>query len=172
MTDNYNISKEWLDLAFKNIEKVIKFYKIEEYAATVFRIQLSIEQLLKSLIFLLGLKFRKTREPSKILDSIEKDEKIKIEKKYLNKIKKIAKIANNIEQLGTATRYGEIIDGKLVTPEERYNKKEALIFLNDLGEILIKLIELLENLYSFKNQIDLINKHLNEIKELISDEQK
>ncbi len=84
MTNNYNRFKEWLGLASNNIDKVIKFYKINEYSACVFRIQLSTEQLQKGLIFLLGLQFRKTHEPSKILEAIENNSSIQIEKKNLS----------------------------------------------------------------------------------------
>ncbi|TFG23092.1 MAG: HEPN domain-containing protein [Promethearchaeota archaeon] len=170
MADNLNTTKEWLELAFKNRQKVIKFYKIEEFAATVFRIQLSIEQLQKSLVFLIGLKFRKTHEPSKILDLIEKDENIQIEQKYINKIKKIAKISKDIEEQGTATRYGEIIDGKLVSPDNRYNKSESLKYMKDLMKILVILNDLLESIPDFKIPIQSITKYISEIKELIIDE--
>lgn len=85
MTNNYNRFKEWLDLASNNIDKVIKFYKINEYSACVFRIQLSTEQLQKALIFLLGLQFRKTHKPSKILEAIENNSNIQIKKKTLTR---------------------------------------------------------------------------------------
>jgi len=44
----------------------------------IFRIQLSMEQLQKALLVLLGLQFRKTHEPSKRLESIESNEHIEI----------------------------------------------------------------------------------------------
>ncbi|GAG22880.1 unnamed protein product [marine sediment metagenome] len=43
MTTNYKRTKDWLSLAFNNLNRVIKFYEINEFAAYVFRIQLSTE---------------------------------------------------------------------------------------------------------------------------------
>ncbi len=68
MADNHKRTKEWLSLSLKNVTRVMGNYKTRDYPFCVFMTQLSIEQLQKSLIFFLGLQFRKTHEPSKILE--------------------------------------------------------------------------------------------------------
>ena len=166
MTDNHKRSKEWLSLAFNNIERVIRNFKDNDYVACVFRIQLSIEQLQKAIIFLLGLQFRKIHEPSKILESVEFNNNIQIEKKNLDQIKLIAELAKNIEEEGTDTRYGRIIDDKLISPEDKYDKTEASKFLNDLKEILIILKDLLKNISNFEKEVEKIIEYIKGIKEL------
>ena len=120
MTDNYKRTKEWLNLAFTNIDRVLTSFKQRDYSICIYFIQLSIEQLQKSLIFLLGLQFRKTREPSKILESIKTNKNMQIEPEKLEKIIKIASISKKIESEGPATRYGEIIDCELLAPKIEY----------------------------------------------------
>jgi HEPN domain-containing protein len=166
LTDNHKRSKEWLSLAFNNIERVIRNFKDNDYVACVFRIQLSIEQLQKAIIFLLGLQFRKIHEPSKILESVEFNNNIQIEKKNLDQIKLIAELAKNIEEEGTDTRYGRIIDDKLISPEDKYDKTEASKFLNDLKEILIILKDLLKNISNFEKEVEKIIEYIKGIKEL------
>ncbi|MBD3256486.1 MAG: hypothetical protein GF383_15430 [Candidatus Lokiarchaeota archaeon] len=45
MTDNYKRTKEWIELAFQNIDRVIRNYKQKDYPICVFCIQLAVEQL-------------------------------------------------------------------------------------------------------------------------------
>ena len=153
MTNNYKRTKEWLDLAFKNIERVLKYYKDNDYADTVFKIQLSIEQLQKALIFLLGMQFRKTHDPSEILETIEYNNSIKIEKKKIEQIKKIAALAKDIEGEGATTRYGIIKNDELITPEDKYDNIIVNKFLNDLKDVLINIYELLKEIPDLEHEL-------------------
>ena len=166
LTTNYERTKEWLDLAFDNLDKVVKFYKINEFAACVFRIQLSTEQLQKALIVLLGLQFRKTHEPSKILELIEFNEHIKIEKKVLEKIKRIAVISKKIEEEGTATRYGIIVDNKLISPDEKYDKTKTDECLDDLKRVLIFFKDLFKENPDLKPELTRLSEFITKIREL------
>lgn len=166
MSTNYKRSKEWLSLAFNNLDKVIKFYEINEFAACVFRIQLSTEQLQKALLVLLGLQFRKTHEPSKILESIESNEHIEIEEKFLEMIKKIADLSKNIEDEGTVTRYGIIVDGVLISPEEKYDKAKTDEWLDDLEKILIIFKDLFEEKPDFEVELTTLSEFIVKIEEL------
>lgn len=167
MTTNYEKTKEWLDLAFKNIERVIRNYKINDYSECVFKIQLSIEQLQKALILLLGFKFRKIHNPSIILESIETNKNIKIEKEILEKIKNVAALAKGIEGEGPSTRYGIIKEGKLITPEEKYDKLEAIKYLKDLEKIMINIKALINELPNLKQEIILLSNFIKECNDLI-----
>lgn len=169
MTDNYKRTKEWLSLAFNNIERVIRNYTISDYSECVFKIQLSIEQLQKALIFLLGFQFHKIHDPSRILESIENNNNIKIEKEILDRIKKVASLAKNIEGEGTATRYGIIEEGKLIAPEEKYDKLEADKYLRDLKEILINLKEIFKEIPNLVHDITSITKFIKECKDLMKE---
>jgi len=166
LSTNYKRSKEWLSLAFNNLDKVIKFYEINEFAACVFRIQLSTEQLQKALIVLLGLQFRKTHEPSKILESIESNEHIEIEEKFLEMIKKIADLSKSIEDEGTVTRYGIIVDGVLISPEEKYDKAKTDERLDDLEKILIIFKDLFEENPDFEVELTTLSEFIVKIEEL------
>ncbi len=170
MTNNYEKTKEWLGLAFKNIERVIRNYTINDYSECVFKIQLSVEQLQKALILLLGFKFRKIHNPSIILESIETDGNIKIEKKILENIKKVAALAKEIEGEGISTQYGIIKEGKLITPEEKYDKSEAIKYLKDLKEILINVKALIKGLPNLKQEIIFLSKFINECIDLIEND--
>lgn len=167
MTTNYEKTKEWLGLAFNNIERVIRNYKINDYSECVFKIQLSIEQLQKALILLLGFKFRKIHNPSIILESIENNKNIKIEKEILENIKKVAALAKGIEGEGVTTRYGIMKEGKLITPEEKYDKLEAIKYLKDLKEILKHMKTLIKGLPNLEQEIILLSKHINDCNDLI-----
>jgi len=166
LSTNYKRTKEWLSLAFNNLDKVIKFYEINEFAACVFRIQLSTEQLQKALIVLLGLQFRKTHELSKILESIESNEHIEIEEKFLEMIKKIADLSKNIEDEGTVTRYGIIVDGKLISPEEKYDKAKTDEWLDDLEKILIIFKDLFEENPDFEVELTTLSEFIVKKEEL------
>ncbi len=169
MTNNYVKTKEWLSLAFNNLERVIRNYKISDYSECVFKIQLSIEQLQKALIFLLGLQFRKIHDPSRILESIENNNNIIIEKEILDRIKHVASLAKGIEGEGTGTRYGTIDEGKLISPEDKYDKLEADRYLKDLKEILINLKEILKEIPILEQDIRLISKFIKECKDLMKE---
>lgn len=169
LTDNYKRTKEWLSLAFNNIERVIRNYKINDYSECVFKIQLSIKQLQKALIFLLGFQFHKIHDPSRILESIENNNNIKIEKEILDRIKKVASLAKDIEGEGTATRYGIIEEGKLITPEDKYDKLEADKYLRGLKEILINLKEIFKEIPILVHDITLITKFIKECKDLMKE---
>ena len=166
MTTNYKGTKEWLGLALNNLNKVIKFYEINEFAACVFRIQLSTEQLQKALVILLGLQFRKTHEPSRILESIEFNEHIKIEEKVLERIKRIAVLSKNIEEEGTATRYGIIVDNKLISPDEKYDKVKTDEYLDDLKKILIIFKDLFKENPDLEPELTTLSEFITKIEEL------
>jgi len=161
--ENYKRAKEWLKLSFNNVEKVIAFYKIQEYDACVFRIQLSIEQLQKSLLFLLGFQVRKSHESSKILNSLIYENKIqKIEKEIAEKIKKLTQVAKIIEKEETSTRYGIIKNNKLIPPTKLYDKTRTKEFLDVFYNFLILFQEILgvysQLSYSIQSLNDLIDK--------------
>jgi len=167
LTDNHERTKEWLKLAFNNIERTLRNYKEKDYPFSVFLIQMSIEQLLKALIFLLGLQFKKTHEPSKILDSVKWSQINQIDEKIVRQIKKIASLAKEIESEGTSTRYGEIIDGKLILPEDKYSKTEANKYLKDLSEILKIFNKLLTSILYFELESKKIIEFIEKINNLI-----
>lgn len=167
MTSNHENSRDWLRLAFLNIDRALRNYKINDFAACVFRIQLSIEQLQKALVFLFGMQFRKTHEPSEILSSIEPDKNAQIDDKIRVQVEKITKLAKNIEDEGTATRYGIIEKNKLIsTPEDRFKKPEAENYLNDLKEILMALHKTLENLPNFEKELEKLSYYTKELEDL------
>ena len=166
MTTNYKRTKEWLDLAFDNIKTLISNYKISEYSTCVYKIQLSIEQLQKALLYLFGLQFRKTHEPSKILRTLSNNNNIQIEEENIKQIKNIVALAEIIEREGTATRYGIIRDEKLISPNELYNKAKTDEFLKNLKEILSILIELFKENPDFKVELTTLSEFIIKIEEL------
>ena len=166
MTTNYNRTKEWLDLAFDNIETLISNYKISEYSTCVYKIQLSIEQLQKALLYLFGLQFRKTHEPSKILRSFLNNKNIQIENENIKQIKNIVDLAEIIEREGTATRYGILKDGKLISPKKIYNKVKTDEFLKNLKKILSIIIELFKENPDLEPELKTLSEFITKIKEL------
>ncbi len=167
--NNYINTKEWLKLAYNNIERVIRNFKISDYSECVFKIQLSIEQLQKALLILLGLQFRKIHDPSRILESFVNNNNTEIEKEMLDRIKNIAFLAKDIEGEGTTTRYGIIDGGKLISPEEKYDKSEANKYLKDLKEILINLKELIKEIPNLEQEMIFLSKFIEECKDLMKE---
>jgi HEPN domain-containing protein len=167
---NYQRTKEWFKLASNNIERVIRNYLSNDYADCIFRIQLSIEELQKALIFLLGMQFKKTHYPSKILQSVETNRTPNIERNKIQKIHQIANIAKKIENEETKTRYGVIKNGKLITPEDQYVKRDAIHYLEDLSKILEKIIVLLSEFKEFDKSIKDLKKYKKDISQLIENE--
>ena len=166
MTTNYKRTKEWLDLAFDNLKTLISNYKISEYSTCVYKIQLSIEQLQKALLYLFGLQFRKTHEPSKILRSLINNKNTQIEKEDIKRIKNIVNLAEIIESEGAATRYGIIRDEKLISPKELYNKVKTDEFLKNLKDILSILIELLKEKPDLEPELTILSEFITKIEEL------
>lgn len=118
------------------------------------------------MIFLLGLQFRKTQEPSKILEAIKNNSSIQIEKKNLNQIKKLTTIAREIEKEETATRYGIVIDGKLISPDDYYDKDKTDNFIKKIKEIIIIFRELLKEIPDLEQEIKNLQKFIKKIEEL------
>ena len=168
MVINHTKTKEWFNLAFNNLDRVIRNYKLRDYADCVFRIHLSTEQLQKSLLFLLGLQFRKTHEPSVIIESFLLKQDIDIEEDINKKLLKIAKLARTIEQEETKTRYGSIRKGKLIKPEEEYDKNRTDVFLKLLIEIMAKIMGLLKNLKDFNEECVEVQKYKNSIETVMN----
>jgi HEPN domain-containing protein len=136
MTTNYEATKQWLKLVYNNFDRIIRNFIVDDYAATMFRIQLSVEQLQKSLLFSLGIQFRKTHEPSRILDSILNDENYKLDENVSENLEKLSFLAKRIEKEETATRYEIKKEGKIITPEEYYDRGKIIAFLGNLEEII------------------------------------
>jgi len=162
--ENYKRSKEWLELSFNNIKKVCTFYKIQEYDACVFRIQLAIEQLQKSLLFLFGFQPRKSHEPSKILDSLIYNDQIQANRDVIKKTKELSSFAKIIEKEETSTRYGLIRNERLIPPQTLYDKSKAKEFLNVLSNFLIIFKDILINFSEFKKQIVVLEEYINKLK--------
>jgi HEPN domain-containing protein len=166
---NYKRTKEWLNLAFNNLEKVVKFFKISEYDACVFRIQLSMEQLQKALIFLFGVQIRKTHEASKILDSLIYNKKLEMEEEIIIKLKELSKLAKPIEKETTMTRYGVIRDEKLIPPEKLYKKSNTKDFIAKMIKFLTLYRDLLNNLSELSRHVEILDEYIGKIKNLIGD---
>jgi HEPN domain-containing protein len=105
LTSNYDSTKQWFQLAYNNIKRVIRNYKQKDYADTIFRIQLSVEQLQKGLLIFLGFQFKKSHEPSKIIDSILMKTDVNLDDKIKRNLKDISLYAKEIEKEVTFTRY-------------------------------------------------------------------
>ncbi|MEM3563320.1 MAG: HEPN domain-containing protein [Candidatus Jordarchaeaceae archaeon] len=56
----------WILMAISDLERVIRNFESEDFAAAVFRAQTSAERLSKGLIFLFGLQFKKTHKPQQL----------------------------------------------------------------------------------------------------------
>jgi HEPN domain-containing protein len=166
---NYQRTKEWLNLAFNNLKRVIRNYDLDDYAGCIFRIQLSIEQFQKSLIFLLGIQFKKIHEPSKILKSLAPNKINQIGKARGTKIYRVADLAEDIENEQTKTRNDIIKQGKLITPEERYDKTDSIRFIGDLVEIIEILIDLYHDFEDFDNEIIEFNKYYKKLNNYIKE---
>ena len=167
MTTNYHRTKEWFELSLNNLNRVIRNYEFKDYADCVFRIQLTIEQLQKSLVFLLGLQFRKTHFVSKILENIDDYENLNLNEKVSKQIKEIAELSKILEEEHTKTRYGIIEDNKLITPEDTYNKEKTIEFLIILIKIIDKVVTLLEPLPELENLNSELKKNVQKIKDFI-----
>ena len=153
-------------MAHKNLERVITYYQLNDYAATVFRIQLSVEQLQKCLLLFLGIQFRKTHEPSKILDSLIYNEVMKLSKDLSKKLKQISMIAKKIEQQETITRNGVKKNDELITPEEYYTKEKTLSFIDNLQDIILILVSLFESIPELKGDVEQFVKYMKQMEEL------
>ena len=105
------------------------------------------------------------KEP--LLDSIVNNNSLEIDIEILDKIKEVAFLAKNIEGEGTTTRYGTIEEGKLISPEDKYDKLEADKFLKDLKEILINLKEIFKETSNLKQDLPLFTKFIKECEDLL-----
>ncbi len=168
MVINYKKTKDWFKLAFNNLDRVIRNYKVKDYADCVFRIQLSIEQLQKALLFLLGLQFKKTYEPSIIIESFLSSENSNIEEDKRNSLLNIANLAKDLEQEETKTRYGIMKGENLIPPEEEYDIIKTKVYLKNVIEILIEILELLKNLQEFNVERKKLRYFKNMIKKVIN----
>lgn len=164
--ENYKRIKEWIILSFNNIEKVCTFYEIQKYDACVFRIQLAVVQLQKSLLFLFGFQPRKSHEPSKILDSLIFKNQIQANKDIIKKLKDLSRLAKITEKEETSTRYDLIKDERLIPPQILYDKSKAKEFLNVLSSFLIIYRDILINFSEFKKQIEVLEEYINKFKNI------
>lgn len=157
-------------MAHSNLNRVINFYQEGDYAATVFRVQLSVEQLQKALLLFLGIQFKKTHEPSRIIDSLIYDSQIDFNDEMVDKLQEMTFYAKKIEKEETATRYGIKKDGILLMPEEYYDKEKTKYFLDVLTKIIKNIISFFKNVSDLNEQYDLIHIDLKKIRKLLEDE--
>jgi HEPN domain-containing protein len=133
------------------LDRVIRNYEVEDYADCVFLIQLLIEPIQKSILFLIGLQFRKTHEPSIIIERYVLSQNNTIEENIKNSLLKIANLAKDVEQEETKTGYGVVGDERLITPEEEYDINKTKIYSKNLKGILREILKLLEDLEGFQD---------------------
>ena len=133
---------------------MLSFYAQEDYAATVFRIQLSVEQLQKSVLLFLGIQFRKTHEPSRVIDSVIYDSDVELDEEIVENLKNLSRIAKIIEKEETTTRYGIERDDEIIPPEEIYDKKKTRHFLKSLIDILCIVASLIEEFPSLEKPFE------------------
>ncbi|MFB0559685.1 MAG: HEPN domain-containing protein [Candidatus Lokiarchaeia archaeon] len=129
-------------MAISDLERVTRKFESEDYAATVYRAQVAAERLCKGIIFLIGLQFKKTHEPTVIIKNFLDEETLEeAQKELLSEIITKAKI---LEEQGTIPRYGIETPTTILRPEEVYDRKKTLDIIratNDLVETFIRLLE-------------------------------
>lgn len=173
MTTNYEKTKQWLKLLYNNLERTVRNFKLEDYADTAFRIQLATEQLQKALLDFLGIQFRRTHEPSRIIDSIIYEKQysnIKLEEPILEKLKEISFFAKKLEKEKSFTRYGVIKEDELITPTEYYSKEKVLKFLTYICKIIRIIIDFFEKILELNREVIILKEYLNQIIELIKND--
>ncbi|TFF88873.1 MAG: HEPN domain-containing protein [Promethearchaeota archaeon] len=157
-------------MAHNNIERVINYYQQGDYAATVFRIQLSVEQLQKAVLLFLGIQFRKTHEPSRIIDAIIYDSDFELEEELLEILKKMSFFAKKIEKEQTATRYGIKKNGMIIPPEDFYDKSKTIEFIDVLIEIISIIIFIFIDVPDLKQESNRLKQNMKKIEDLVKNE--
>ncbi|GAB4320096.1 MAG: hypothetical protein Kow0069_23920 [Promethearchaeota archaeon] len=145
MTSNHDRARDWLAFSFENMATALKLFETEQYPACVFRIQLSVE----SLVFLCGMQFKKTHELSRLLDSFPSSSEQSLEPEVAGKIRQISTLAKQVEGVGTASRYGAEVNGRLVLPSELFDEKSAREFFAVTSKITGLTAALLEGVEGF-----------------------
>jgi HEPN domain-containing protein len=129
-------------MAISDLKRIARDFESEDFAAAVFRAQIAAERLCKAIIFLMGLQFKKTHEPTTIIkDLLEEKTLDEEQRKLLSEIISKAKI---LEDQGTLPRYGLETASNITRPEEIYNRKKALELIHvtyDLVDVFIKFLE-------------------------------
>ncbi|OLS15351.1 MAG: hypothetical protein RBG13Loki_1025 [Promethearchaeota archaeon CR_4] len=141
---NFTDAKNWFQMALADIERINRSYNANDFADCAYRIQFCGEKIIKGVILLYGLQFKKLHEVSTILYN-EILSKLSLDTTEYQILENIASNARFIETLSTSPLYGIIEGGKFTSPEEIYDKtaiNEYIVHL--LAEIdgLITLFEL------------------------------
>lgn len=147
MGTNFERARVWILMAISDLERVIRNFESEDFAAAVFRAQTSAERLSKGLIFLFGLQFKKTYKPTAIIKKVLGERQLtETQKKLVSQIISKAKI---LEEQGTIPRYGVETPTTILRPEELYDKNKTLELIrvaSELVDVYIRLLEL-QNLF-------------------------
>ncbi len=146
-------------MALADVNRIVRGYSAKDFADCAYRIQFCSEKVLKGIIFLYGLQFKKLHEVSTILyNEILLNPALDTEEHKI--LEDIAKNARAIETLSTSPRYGIVDAGKFTPPEDLYdltNIKEYIIYLLNEIDALIHLLELKDQKIWKKSKEDFEN---------------
>lgn len=141
MTTNHDRAREWLRMALRDFERAERSFMNGDYPDSIFRAQFASEKACKSLIFLLGLEFKKIHEPTEILARSLDERKLELE--ISNIISKIIKSGMKLESEKTIPRYGLETEEGLISPEKIYTREKAEDLLKAISSILKNIKDLI-----------------------------
>jgi len=149
MNTNISLAKKWISPAVADLERFLNSLKADDFADAAYRSQFAVEKLNKSILLLLGTKFQKTHEPTKIILDILKDtESRTFNKKTEALFKEVIDYSLLFEEEGTKTRYGLYKDEEYVTAEEIYKSFESIKdFINNLKKLISAYIEIVHEVF-------------------------
>lgn len=143
MVTNFERARGWILMSISDLERVTRNFESEDFAATVFRAQTATERLCKGIIFLMGLQFKKTHEPTVIIKNFLDEETLnETQRELLSEIISKAKI---LEEQGTIPRYGIETATTIIRPEELYDREKTLRLIHVTKDLFNTFIKLLEN---------------------------
>jgi len=136
---NHTDARNWFQMALADVPRVERSFNAGDFADVAYRIQFCSEKIIKGILLMYGVQFKKFHEASTILhDEILSNPAIDtIESQILNEI---VNQGISIETLSTSPRYGNVIAGQFTLPEDLFNaeniKEYTIQLIDEIGALI------------------------------------
>jgi HEPN domain-containing protein len=140
---NFTDAINWFQMALADIPRISRSFSSEDFADSAYRLQFCSEKIVKGILLMYGIQFKKYHEVSTILfDDVLPTPTLGADESKI--LEKIANEAYFIETLSTAPRYGIVSAGKFTPPEELYDAGTIKDFISHLLLEITTLIQLFD----------------------------
>jgi HEPN domain-containing protein len=130
-------------MALADLPRVERSYLAGDFADVAYRVQFCSEKVIKGILLMYGIQFKKYHEVSAIVEN-ELLSNPDLEKNEIHFIEEIARLSKEIEVISTTPRYGSVVADTFTSPEHLFDASNTRDFTMKLIDELDAFVNLLE----------------------------